>query len=398
MGVKQIIAGSTLTITLFSTCFAHLSAPDTIYEKIKIRIFSEKEISTFFFTAVSCSYSIIIYPGSTEELNKGETAVVVLYNGRLAVKRPGSKALMADSLLFSGNDGENSVFIPETGTTGQKAGRYKGDLLCYPDIGGTVLINSSPFEEYIAGVVKAEGGNGKREEYFRTQAVIARTYTYRYLGKHLSDGYNLCDGTHCQVYNGITGDTLILNAVSHTRGRVIVTPDSTLIISAFHSNCGGQTSPSEYVWLTSQPYLAGVKDPWCTASKNAAWEKKISINDWKKALIQNGFTENGEDASHFVFSQPSRTMYYKTGQFIIPFNTLRISLGLRSAWFSVSDLGADSLLLKGKGYGHGVGLCQEGAMVMAEKGFNYEDIIKFYYPGVELINIVWAKKVVELKK
>jgi stage II sporulation protein D len=124
-----------------------------------------------------------------------------------------------------------------------------------------VLINTCDVEKYVAGVVKAEGGSGKNLEYFKSQAVIARTYMYKYIDKHLSDGYNLCDNTHCQAFNGSSADSILNEAAMETKGLVILDKDSTLIISAFSSNCGGETSSSEDVWLSSQPYLKKVIDP-----------------------------------------------------------------------------------------------------------------------------------------
>jgi stage II sporulation protein D len=81
---------------------------------------------------------------------------------------------------------------------------------------------------------------------------------------------------------------------------------------------------------------------------------------------------------------------YKAGSFTIPLSNLRTELDLRSTFFSVIPV-ADSIILKGKGYGHGVGLCQEGAMVMSAKGFDYRKIIDFYYPGVMISEIKNAK-------
>ena len=103
---------------------------------------------------------------------------------------------------------------------------YSGDLRCFPDLGTLVLINIPDIEKYIAGVVKAEGGSGKNIEYFKSQAVIARTYMYKYIDKHLQDGYNVCDNTHCQAYNGLSADTILNKAAMETRGQVILDKDS----------------------------------------------------------------------------------------------------------------------------------------------------------------------------
>jgi len=254
-----------------------------------------------------------------------------------------------------------------------------------------LLINTCDIEKYIAGVVQAEGGSGKNEEYLKTQAVIARTYTYKYFNKHIIDRYNLCDDTHCQAFNGLIEDSLIISAVHHTQGLVITTPDSVLIISAFHSNCGGETSPSQYAWVTGQPYLIRVVDPYCQNSQNALWERKIGLKEWIDFLKRNGYSGILSDPSIFNFNQTSRVPDYITGSFSMPLRTIRTGLDLRSSYFSVTVEG-DSLLIQGKGYGHGVGLCQEGAMVMAIKGFTFKEIINFYYSGVKIIRIEEVRK------
>ena len=257
---------------------------------------------------------------------------------------------------------------------------------CFPDLETIVLINICDVEKYISGVVKAEGGTGRNIEYFKSQAVIARTYMYRYFDKHLSDGYNLCDNTHCQAFNGLSSDSILNRAALETRGLVILDADSSLIISAFHSNCGGETSSPEDVWLTGKPYLKRVVDPYCIFSRNANWEKRISLNDWLFFIKNMGYTGKYDDPKIFGFSQKSRLTEYKTGAITIPLRTIRSELNLPSTFFSMFPAG-DYIIMKGRGYGHGVGLCQEGAMVMAAKGYNYRQIIDFYYSGVLISDI-----------
>jgi stage II sporulation protein D len=249
-----------------------------------------------------------------------------------------------------------------------------------------LLINICDIESYIAGVVKAEGGSDKSIEYFKTQAIIARTYMYKYFNKHIPDRYNLCDNTHCQAFNGITSDSLIKRASYETKGLVILGPDSTLVIAAFHSNCGGETSPAEFAWLTGEPYLKKVIDPWCRSSRNATWTKTISFDRWTNYLSNSGFVGNISDRSQFNFSPESRQNEYRAGTFSYPMRQMRTDLNLRSAFFTLSVVG-DSIIFNGRGYGHGVGLCQEGAMVMAARGYTFSQIIGFYYSGVRIVDI-----------
>jgi stage II sporulation protein D len=179
---------------------------------------------------------------------------------------------------------------------------------------------------------------------------------------------------------------VINRATIETRGQVILARDSTLIISAFHSNCGGETTSSEDVWLSEQTYLKGVRDPYCISSRNARWEKSISRNEWLTYLRKNGYKGASDDQIAYSFVQLSRQTDFRAGSFSLPLRTIRTDLNLRSTFFSVADSG-ESVILKGRGYGHGVGLCQEGAMAMAAKGFNYLQIMDFYYTGIFVANI-----------
>jgi stage II sporulation protein D len=353
--------------------------------QIKIRLFSNQSPETAVFSVTEGRYEVTGFNGANLILNKGEPLVVTRFAGKLAVKTRNAIGFVCDSVMLSGKTGDDSFSLRINGNSPVKQ-FYSGDVRCYPDMETLVIINICDIEKYIAGVVKAEGGSGKNSEYFKTQAVIARTYLYKYYEKHAADKYNLCDNTHCQAYNGLSRDTLINNAIMETKGLVILNHDSTLIISAFHSNCGGETSSSEDVWLTSQPYLKSVIDPYCISSRNSKWEKSISMNSWIEYLMRSGYKANADDQVSFNFSQRRRLTDYTIGLFKIPLRTVRSDLNLRSTFFSMVSEG-DSIKFIGRGYGHGVGLCQEGAMVMASKGFNYKQIIDFYYFGVIISDI-----------
>jgi stage II sporulation protein D len=379
-----------LFFSLSLSAIASAKADSLLSCQIRVRVMTGDDPKYIFFKVLSGKYKIEINKTDTAIVSAGETIVLTRFNDKVAVKERGLEGFSADSFYISAS-GEKDRFSLGTEVGGSPTQIYSGDLQCIADMGSILLINICDIESYIAGVVRAEGGNGRKAEYFKTQAIITRTYTYRYFNKHILDRYNLCDDTHCQVFVGITSDSVITKAVNDTRGMVIVTPDSNLIISAFHSNCGGETSPSEYVWPSKQSYLVKVTDQWCTKSRNASWEKEISAKSWINMLTRHGYSGPTDSTSVFNFNQPSRVHEYETGSFRLPFSRIRSELDLRSAWFTVKADG-DSIKLSGRGYGHGVGLCQEGAIVMAGKGYNYNDIITFYYPGVKILNISDAKK------
>lgn len=366
-------------VGIFFILFITVVSP-VISAKVKIRLFANQSPESAVISVTEGKYELDLFNGEILMVVKGEPVIITKFNGKLAVKKRNVQCFVCDSLIFSGRTGDDSFSLRINGGSYIRQ-YYSGDLQCFPDLGTLVFINISDVEKYISGVVMTEGGSGKDSEYFKTQAIIARTYMYKYFDKHLADRYNVCDNTHCQAFNGLSSDTLLNKTVLETRGLVILDKDSILIISAFHSNCGGETSSSDDVWLSGQPYLKSVSDPYCLTSRNATWQKSLSFDQWVSYLRKSGFTGKVDDPSVFSFLQESRQANYKTGSFTMPLRTIRSDLKLRSSFFSVFVKG-DSILVKGRGYGHGVGLCQEGAMMMAVKGFNWLEIINFYYSGV----------------
>lgn len=353
--------------------------------QVKIRIFSDQTPESVVFSVNQGTYELNFFNGESAIVSSGQPVIISKVGGRLAVKALNIKGHICDSIIFVAKtaDAKFSIILKPGNSDRQY---YSGDLRCLADLGTIVLINKCDIEQYLAGVVLAEGGYGRNEEFYKSQAVIARTYLYKYMDKHKVDGYNLCDLTHCQVYNGLSFENAIADAISSTKGLVILSSDSTLIISAFHSNCGGETSSSEDVWLTSQPYLKKVIDPFCLSSGNAKWETSLTKTSWLESLREIGYPDLKDDPSLYSFFQRSRIPEFKAGGITIQVRTIRTELNLRSTFFSVIPDG-DSVLIRGRGYGHGVGLCQEGAMVMSSKGYTYKEIIDFYYTGVIISDI-----------
>lgn len=371
--------------------FCSLALYGTVLQaQLRIRIFADKAPASALFSVTESEYSLTNPNGQTRIIRSGESVIISKYNSVLTVKTNSDPAFICDSVHFSPKDPTASFSLRINSGIPLRQ-YYKGDLKCYPDLGTIVFINIPDIDSYLAGVVRTEGGSVKNIEYLKTQAIIARTYMFKYFSKHATDNYNLCDGTHCQAFNGITDDSLIIRAVKDTEGLVILDRDSSLIISAFHSNCGGETASSENVWLTAQPYLKKVVDPYCTNSRNARWKKTLSVNEWIAYLKKSGFLAGQGEAAMLNFAQTARKYEYVCGSFSLPLHRIREDMGLRSAFFSLKVEG-DSVYLDGKGYGHGVGLCQEGAIVMAEKGFDHRRILSFYYDGVIVSDINNAVK------
>lgn len=252
------------------------------------------------------------------------------------------------------------------------------------------MINEVWLEHYVAGVVEAESGVGKSLEYYKAQAILCRTYALRHLDKFIAHGFNLCDNVECQVYKGKSRhDPSILEAVQATDGMVLVDGNLNLITAAFHSNSGGHTVNSEEVWTRPVSYLKGRLDSFSLGQPHATWTKAIPKNKWLNYL-QTTFAYPVEDAemAEYVldYCPESRDVWLDPVDSIIPLRQVRKDFKLRSTYFNIR-LDGELVMLEGRGFGHGVGLSQEGAMNMANLGYSYTDILHFYYKDVHLVDL-----------
>jgi stage II sporulation protein D len=353
--------------------------------QVKIKLFSDYSPGSAVFTVSAGSY--LIETDSREEFAlSGKSSVSIGYvNNSLTLKIQNDSIISCHSATFRGTSG-NDAFSVSILRKAPLIRYYSGDLTCSAGNGSVVLVNKCNPEDYIAGVVVAEGGTGQYEEFYKTQAVLARTFMYKYIDENIAGKDFLCDNTECQAFYGITREPAVLKAIDATRGQVVLDRDNALIESAFHSNCGGETSSADDVWITHKTYLKSVMDPFCLNSTNAKWKKKIRLDKWINYIKKCGYAGSTLDPAVFGFSQVTRTGMYAVGSFVLSFTRIRSEMQLPSAFFSVT-LKGDSVVLIGRGYGHGVGLCQEGAMKMARQGYNYRDIIGFYYTGVVIADI-----------
>ena len=271
----------------------------------------------------------------------------------------------------------------------EKATRlYSDELLLSASGGNLKMINKVAFEHYLAGVVECEGGHKKSVEFYKAQAIICRTYALNNLARHLGEYYELCDAVHCQVYKGTSDIPEIVKAVESTKGLVIVDSTKHLINAAYYSNCGGYTLNSEDVWGSNVPYLRAVKDTFCLNQAHAVWEKKFSQKDWTGYLKRKESTlkkNDTHDEGYWDLIPEEKRVYFYDRGYLIPLKDMRLDLNLHSTYFTV-EKNEDNIIIKGRGNGHRVGFCQEGAMHMAELGYTYLQILQFYYRGIQVID------------
>ncbi len=252
-----------------------------------------------------------------------------------------------------------------------------------------LIVNTVPLEEYVAGVVQSEAGDNKGIEYYKLQAVSCRTWALANLRRHLPDDFAVCDGTHCQVYKGRCTLDPVRQAVDATRNMVVVDAGIHLITATFHSNCGGETMNAEDLWSKSEPYLVSEVDTFCLNSPHAAWHRTMPKTNWLTYLHRTyGIDTNDSMVVRSVtdFAPRCRSLYIDGARPLIPLEQVRADMKFNSAWFTIWPAG-DDVVFDGRGYGHGVGLCQEGAMRMANSGHSFIEILHHYFAEVHLVDL-----------
>lgn len=261
---------------------------------------------------------------------------------------------------------------------------YEGDLeVSILKNGKMLLINNIEFETYIAGVVQSEI-YGKQTDIFRIQSIISRTWALRNIQKHKADGYNFCDNVHCQAYlNRCVRPDIMLGAIQSS-GETLVDTLGNLIETPFHSNSGGETANSEDVWRNALPYLRSVSDTFSYSMKQSDWTKTISADRWVNYFANTHHINTAD--SLLLDTLLHFTQEHRQARLLnIPLTRIRVDFQLKSTFFSVTfDSTSNNVILHGHGYGHGVGLSQEGAIRMVNLGISYDSVLRHYYTGAQL--------------
>lgn len=359
-------------------------------QQLRIGVLRDYTIQKIVFSYYQGSYHVMADTNDITTLLSGEFVELSYLSSKkqILVKVGVTIVDTASIVTITANQTNNSLTYTTVDPV-VKGRNYRDDVEITPNSNGLTVVNKVDINNYLGGVVESEGGGGKYLEYYKVQALMSRTYVLKYLGKHNKEGFDVCDRTHCQAYhNQLRLNPLIDSAVRSTDGMVMVDQKMQLVDAYFHANCGGQTSEPDYVWNSKVPYLTTFKDTFCIYTKQATWEKRISQETWKNYLV-NTFHYPVEDSIYgaliFTFNQPDRYAFFQHPSLGIPLRDIREKFGLKSTFFNCYPEGND-VVLRGRGYGHGVGLCQEGAMRMAKFGYNYQQIALYYFPGVKLVN------------
>jgi len=325
----------------------------------------------------------------------------------------------------------------EVSTFSYNGHKYRGGIMVKRFAGSDLtVINHLGMDEYLYGVLPWEMSKNWPLEALKAQAVAARNFAISNYGKYSYLGFNLCNTHNSQAYVGYDyeGDSCNL-AVDETEGQLLMWEGR--IVSAFyHANSGGFTEDSENIWSAEVPYLRGLRDDYSIGGSNYSWKLEYTEDSLSRMLNNSGY-KVGKSIDMSVASKSENhhvlelLIESEKADLTLLKNNMRTIFGydrLRSTFFDVKKdndlycmngsistervpakgiavlngkgkvsetnsgncfvLGAtgkkenpkpESFVIEGRGWGHGLGMSQEGAKAMAENGYDYRDILSFYY-------------------
>ena len=348
--------------------------------KIYVRVLLFKNISS------------LIIDGKNFTLNEDNTGRVIKKSGAFEVILNRDSAVVADDKMLL----PVTIYSDESFTV--NGIRLKGQL----SIGKNAVILRLPLERYVSGVVSSEMNNSWPIEALKAQAIVSRTFVVHRMLTRKDRSFDIGISEMHQVYLYKSGDTKVEEAVNDTSGLILVY-DGKPILSLYHSCSGGRTESAGNVFSKDLPYLRSIYDPYSLDCPDKRWECSFDSDVIAESL--NRFSlSGGNNHDHIGISNiliESRTSSGRVKNFkielaggdsyLIRGNDFRIAVGskkLRSLLIDkikkIKSGGTVTFVFYGRGYGHGVGMSQWGAKKMAENGFNYERILKFYYRDVKI--------------
>jgi stage II sporulation protein D len=347
----------------------------------------------------SGSAAVLSGSGVVKDLNL-ERTMAVSGDGRItSLKSTVSPAIRTASGLaqFKGSSGGLNL-VSLSSSSGSK--RYRGSVeFCLADDKLTA-VNVLNIEDYLRGVVPSEMPSSWSPEALKAQAVAARNYALQSVETTRGASSNVNSDISSQVYGGYDAETAATNkAVEGTRGIVMLAGGRT-VSAFFHSSSGGYTEDSEDVWSGRLSYIRSKEDPYDKNEKHYNWKVSYTADQLKEVLAAAGWrfkkvtdvvelerTSSGARVMELAVKGigpdgKSLTVEIKNA------DKVRAALGLKSALFKFTkkydrSKNLTGINITGSGWGHGLGMSQYGARGMALEGYDYQEILKYYYAGVK---------------
>jgi stage II sporulation protein D len=295
---------------------------------------------------------------------------------------------------------------------------YRGDVAFYGGDSGVVVVNIVKIDDYLRGVVPLELGSSAEGDSAaaQAQAVSARSYAYIHLTSSPSRLYDVTSGVLDQVYGGVEVETPVASEAVESTRTLVLMYDGHVVNAPYHSTCGGSTASASEIWRSNdEPYLQSVSDRipgtdrfYCDLSPSFRWTRtldapavNVSVARYLRAYTSvppqgPGLVRDVTVGSHSPSGRIGTvTISTERGNFVVRANDIRFILRqpggeiLPSTNFMIESRITDDgalarLALRGYGNGHGVGMCQWGAIGRARAGQDFRTILRAYFPGTSV--------------
>ncbi len=356
---------------------------------------SEKEI------LIESESILIDTEGFKIQINPGDKLFFSITNGHINLKFK-ENYYQSEYFLLVSHDSNKPLIYNEL--------KLRGKLRFFSNFNSVSVINILDIDSYLKGVIPKEMPLGKGEENYealKAFAICARTYTLMKMknGKN----FDLHIDTRDQVYGGLDVEKPISNKAVEETKDLILTYNKKPAIVFYHSTCGGRTEDVKNIFgIDTASYLSGIEDgtnPYCLISPSFEWEEIFSSNLFIERLRLAGLVDSFFDVLENVYivnrfesgrvnelrieltssekgEKKSVSLYGNNIRSII--RTASNKGILKSIWFDLSLGENKNVIIQGKGYGHGVGLCQWGAVSQSRAGKNFKEILSHYFPGTEI--------------
>lgn len=348
------------------------------YTEATVRVLlAEKAKSAY----IKHSGKVYIYTQNLDKKYKVSAA------GTLAVKALGNGKIQVGTLQAA----QPIILEPAANTVlGWNNNSYSGKIYIIPAKNAFHLVEHAPLETYLYGVLPYEMSYTWPLEALKAQAVAARTYTLKTLEGVKNQNFDVYSDVRSQMYKGGGKQyDSVKKAVDQTRGQVLTYEDK-LFFTYYHANCGGATDDvrSWNFGAKSIKPLSGASCKYDSHSKSYKWAMNVArhkVESYAKSVGLTGALKSIK-ISRKTDTGRATNLIIKTakGSKTVPCGRFRLATGIRSCKITKLDVRKNDVRFEGKGYGHGIGMCQDGANGMAKDGKNYRKILKNYYPGAEI--------------
>jgi len=345
---------------------------------------------------------LIVENAQKQQINAGGPfTITVAKTGKKYKLKEGGKftvSLLKNGKIKAGSleaDG-NIILTPSKETPFDISGStYTGVLTITPSKNNFNIIEETDIEEYLYGVLPYEMSYSWPAEALKAQAVAARTYTARALQDTANQNFDLYADVRSQMYKG-SGIVYppVKDAVEATRSQVLKFDDK-LFYAYYHANCGGHTDPLP--WKSPDGNikpLMGVKCPYSDNTPGAKWNHAFTNAEVSAAAAKSGLKGKITGISVSKKTSGGRATQLivrtKNDNRKISCNDFRVAIGstkFKSCMLTKIKKTSRGFDFAGKGYGHGTGMSQESAKLMAERGDDYKEILKTFYPGAKLAKL-----------